>query len=135
MLWKNLSFFQMSLLLLYHLLTAHALWPAPVYCWLLLVSGWARRAPFLWAVLPVVAIAGVENLAFHTCHFADLVGRRFIGDAPTVALTSPDMFPTNPMIHITPNQFLSSPGLWVGLAAAAAFLAAAVRLRHYQGPV
>ena len=51
-LWTKLSFFRMSLLLLYHILTAHALWPAPVYCWLLLVSGWSRRATFLWAVLP-----------------------------------------------------------------------------------
>jgi ABC-2 type transport system permease protein len=39
------------------------------------------------------------------------------------------------MTHITPAQFLSSPGLWVGLAFAAAFLAAAVRLRRYQGPI
>jgi ABC-2 type transport system permease protein len=134
MLWKNLSFFQMSLLLLYHLLTAHALWPAPIYCWLLLVSGWARRAPFLWAVLPLVVIAGVENLAFHTWHFAALVGGRFMGDAPTISSTG-DMFPTNPMTHITPGHFLSSPGLWIGLAITAAFLAAAVRLRRYQGPI
>ena len=135
MLWTNLSFFHMSLLLLYHLLTAHALWPAPVYCWMLLVSGWSRRAPFLWAVLPLVAIAGVENLALHTWHFAALVGGRFIGDAPAVASTGPDMFPTDPMTHIAPAHFLATPGLWIGLAVAAAFLAAAVRLRRYQGPI
>jgi len=135
MLWTNLSFVRMSLMLLYHLLTAHALWPAPIYCWLLLVSGWARRAPFLWAVLPVVVVAGVENLAFHTWHFAALVGGRFMGDAPTVARTSPDMFPTDPMTHIAPGSFLGSPGLWIGLAIAAAFLVAAVRVRRYQGPI
>ena len=56
MLWAHVPILQMSLLALYHLVTAHALWPAPVYCWLLLVSGWARRATFLWAVLPIVAI-------------------------------------------------------------------------------
>jgi ABC-2 type transport system permease protein len=135
MLWTNLSFFQTSLLLLYHLLTAHALWPAPIYCWLLLVSGWARRVPFLWAVLPLVVIAGVENLAFHTWHFAALVGGRFIGDAPMISSTGPDMFPTNPGTHITPGHFLISPVLWIGLAIAVAFLAAAVRLRRYQGPI
>jgi ABC-2 type transport system permease protein len=134
-LWTNLSFLQMSLLLLYHVLTAHALWPAPIYCWLLLVSGWARRATFLWAVLPLVAIGGVEQIAFHTWRFAALVGSRLMGDAPTVAHTSPDMFPTDPMTHITPGHFLSSPGLWIGLAVAAAFLGAAVRLRRYQGPI
>jgi len=134
-LWTELSFLRRSWLLLYHLLTAHALWPAPVYCWLLLVSGWPRRATFLWAALPLVAIAGVEQIAFHTWHFAALVGSRLIGDAPTVASTSPDMFPTDPMTHIAPTSFITSPGLWIGLVLAAVFLVAAVRLRRYQGPI
>jgi len=134
-LWTNVSFLRMSGLLLYHVLTAHALWPAPIYCWLLLVSGWPRRATFLWAALPLVAIAGVEQIVFHTWHFATLVGSRLIGAAPTVASTSSDMFPTDPMIHIDLGRFLSSPGLWMGLGIAAIFLAAAVRLRRYQGPI
>ncbi|HEY6303498.1 MAG TPA: ABC transporter permease [Terriglobales bacterium] len=134
-LWTKVSFLQMSGLLLYHLLTAHALWPAPIYCWLLLVSGWPRRATFLWAALPLVAIAGVEQIAFHTWHFAALVGSRLIGAAPTVASTSPDVFPSDPMTHIAPGSFLTSPGLWIGLTIAAAFLAAAVRLRRDRGPI
>src|SRR6202142_1329822 len=81
-LWMKLGFVRMSALLLYHLVTAHALWPLPIYCWLLLVSGWARRATFLWAALPLVAIAGVEQIVFRTWHFATLVGSRLIGDAP-----------------------------------------------------
>jgi len=134
-LWTKLSFLRMSWLLLYHVLTAHALWPAPIYCWLLLVSGWPRRATFLWAALPLVAIAGVEQIAFHTWHFAAMVGSRLMGAAPTVASTSTDMFPTDPMTHIAPDHFLSSPGLWIGLALAAVFLAAAVRLRRYREPI
>jgi len=129
--WTKLSFFRMSLLMLYHLLTAHALWPFPVYCWLLLVSGWARRATFLWAALPLIAIAGMEQIVFHSWHFARLVGSRLIGDTQTPGY----MFPTGPMTHITPGLFLTSPGLWIGMAIAAAFLAAAVRLRRYQGPI
>jgi ABC-2 type transport system permease protein len=133
-LWTKLSFFRMSLLTLYHILTAHALWPLPIYCWLLLVSGWARRATFLWAVLPLVAIGGVELIVFRTGHFAALVGSRLIGAAP--AFDSPDnMFPSGPMTHITAGTFLSCPGLWIGLVVAAAFLAAAVRLRRYQAPI
>jgi ABC-2 type transport system permease protein len=134
-LWTKLSFFRMSMLLLYHLLTAHALWPLPIYCWLLLVSGWARRATFLWAALPVVAIGGVELIAFRTRHFAALVGSRLIGDAPAYATTPENAFPTRTMTHITAGTFLSSPGLWIGLIVAAAFLAAAVRLRRYQAPI
>jgi ABC-2 type transport system permease protein len=134
-LWTQLSVIQMWLLLLYHLFTAHTLWPAPVYCWLLLVSGWARRATLLWAALPIVAIAGVEKLVFRTSYFAALVGTRFIGATPSIAFTTPETFPTDPMTHITPGTFLSTPGLWIGLAVAALFLAAAVRLRRYQGPI
>jgi len=134
-LWTKLSFFHMSLVLLYHLLTAHALWPLPIYCWLLLVSGWARRATFLWAALPVVAIAGVELIMFRTWHFAALVGLRLIGDAPIFASAPDHGFPSGPMTHTTAGTFLSSPGLWIGLVVAAAFLAAAVRLRRYQAPI
>src|SRR3984957_17333294 len=134
-LWTQSSFIRTSLLLLYHLFTAHTLWPAPVYCWLLLVSGWARRATLLWAALPVVAIGGLEAIVFRTWHFAALIGTRLIGAAPAIDFGSPDTFPTNPMTHITPLNFLSSSGPWLGLALGAAFLAAAVRLRRYQGPV
>lgn len=134
-LWRHLPVLQMSLLLLYHILTAHALWPAPVYCWLLLVSGWARRAVFVWAGVPVLAIAGIEKIAFNTAHFATLVGYRLIGNTPPIGFAPPDIFPTDPMTHIMPATFLSSPSLWIGLVIAAAFLAGAVRLRRYQGPI
>jgi ABC-2 type transport system permease protein len=49
---------------------ACALYYAPIYAWLLLVSGWARRAAFLWAGLPLLAIGVVEKIAFNTSHFA-----------------------------------------------------------------
>ena len=134
-LWRELSFFRMSLLLLYHLFTAHTLWPAPVFCWLLLVSGWARRAPLLWAVLPVVAIGGLEGILFHTSHFAIMVVTRLIGAAPGTASTPPGIFPTNPMTHVTPEIFLSNASLFIGLLFAAACLIAAARLRRYREPI
>jgi ABC-2 type transport system permease protein len=133
-LWSKLSFFHMSLLLLYHLLTAHALWPAPVYGWLLLVSGWARRAALLWAVVPLVAISAIEWIVFHTSYFAQLVASRFIGGSEA-GYNSPDMFPTNPMTHLHLGNFWFSPGLWIGLLVTAGFLAAAVKLRRHRGPI
>ncbi|MGC1969297.1 MAG: hypothetical protein WA673_22745 [Candidatus Acidiferrales bacterium] len=135
MLWAKVGFTRMSLLLLYHLLTAHALWPFPVYCWLLLVSGWARRATFLWAALPVVAISAVEVIVFRTWHFAALVGSRLIGAAPAFAEMPDEAFPSGPMTHLTLGAFLSSPGLWVGLAVAAVFLWLAVEVRRYREPI
>ncbi len=70
----------MSLVLLYGLI-ALALWHAPIYGWLLLVSGWARRATFLWAVLPLVAIGIVEKIAFNTSYLASMLKHRMIGFA------------------------------------------------------
>ena len=134
-LWAQVSLFQMSLMLLYHLLAVHGLWYAPMYGWLLLVSAWARRAVFLWAFLPPVAVGIIEKIVFNTSHFAALLQSRFSGGGVD-ALTAPDTIPIDPlMTHPTPGKFLSSAGLWIGLALTTAFLAAAVRLRRNRGPI
>ncbi|HKD84218.1 MAG TPA: hypothetical protein VKB58_05680 [Terriglobales bacterium] len=135
LLWRQLSIFQMWGQILYHLLTAHALWPFPVFCWLLLVSGWARRAPLLWAALPVVAIAGIEKLVFNSSHFVEMVVVRMVGGNAPTDYTPGSMFPMGPMTHLTPGRFLGAPGLWIGFAFAAIFLAVAVRLRRCRGPI
>jgi ABC-2 type transport system permease protein len=134
-LWTHASLFQTWLMLLYHLLTVHGLWYAPIYGWLLLVSAWARRAPFLWAGLPLLAIAVVEKIAFNTFHFGALVANRMLGGGGGSDDFMTGSFSMDPLMHFTPAQFLASPGLWIGLAIAAAFLLAAAQLRRYQGPI
>ena len=134
-LWKELGIFPMWGMLLYHILLAHVLWPLPVYCWLILVSGWARRAPLLWAALPVVVIGGLEKLILGTSHFAAMVGTRLIGGGAPTDITAGEMFPTGPMTHLTPLRYLGAPGLWIGFVVAAVSLAAAVRMRRYRDPV
>jgi len=131
--WAQLSLPQTWLGVLYHLGTVHSLWYAPIFGWLLLVSAWARRMPILWAALPVLAIALVEKIAFNTTHFAEMLGNRIGGGAEAVTL--PGGSPMDQMTHLTPGHFLTSAGLWIGLAMTAAFLAAAVRLRRAQGPI
>jgi hypothetical protein len=39
------------------------------------------------------------------------------------------------MLAFNAMQFFSEPGLWIGLAIAAVFLAATVRIRRYRGPI
>jgi hypothetical protein len=52
------------------------------------------------------------------------------------AVTAPGTLPMDPpMTHLTPGNFLSSPGPWIGLAITAAFPAGAVRLRRYREPI
>jgi ABC-2 type transport system permease protein len=138
-LWTRLPLFQMQLVLLYSVIVL-VLWHAPIYCWLLLVSGWARRATFLWAVLPPLAIAVVENIAFHTSFLGSLLQNRLFGfTAAAFDLKDKNGVPIDPhfipLTQLAPGRFLSSLGLWVGLAMAAIFLAAAVRLRRYREPI
>src|SRR5207244_4653439 len=50
-LWRDASFVHVPLVLLYHLITVHGLWYAPMYGWSLLISAWAPLAALLWAAL------------------------------------------------------------------------------------
>lgn len=43
-----------------------ALWVAPVYGWLMLASAWARRSPFMVAVVPVIGLMLVEGMLLGT---------------------------------------------------------------------
>ena len=128
-LWTQGSFFRFSLELLYHMLTIHGLWYAPLYGWLLLVSAAAPRAPFVWAVLPPFVILGVEKIAFNTTYFLSLLKIRLTGTPDPEMPKNADLMST-----LIPHHFFDQPGLWAGLAVAAVFLAIAVRLRRYRGP-
>jgi ABC-2 type transport system permease protein len=133
--WTYLPLFQQCLVLLYGL-TAIAMWHAPIYGWALLISGWARRATFLWALLPLLAIGIFEKITFNTSHFASLVKHRLMGFAPDAFDFQRHSSPTiESLTQLTPGRYLSTPGLWIGLLFAVAFVAAAVRLRRYRGPI
>jgi ABC-2 type transport system permease protein len=133
--WTYLPLFQQCLVLLYGL-AAIAIWHAPIYGWALLVSGWARRATFLWAVLPAIAIAVFEKITFDTLHFAGLVKDRLLGFAPNAfAFGLHRGVAIDSLVQLTPVRYLSTPGLWLGLVFAAVCVAAAIRLRRYRGPL
>ena len=133
-LWSQLAFPRMSLLLAYHLMTVHALWPAPLFGWMFMVSAWARRAPLLWAFLPPIALCYLEKIALSTTHLASVLLDRVSGGGME-ALPIKGTFPTNPMTHLTPLRFVTSPGLWIGLAIMAVFLVASARLRRSRGVI
>ncbi|HET7105454.1 MAG TPA: hypothetical protein VFI38_01510 [Candidatus Acidoferrum sp.] len=137
--WKELPLFQFELVLLYGVIVL-ALGQAPLFAGLLLISGWARRTAILWAILPPLAVCFFEKLLFHTMHFAQLIGYLVTGGARNAfSFRTPSGEPVDahfiPLAQITPGRFLSSPGLWIGLAFAAVFLAAAIRLRRYREPI
>jgi ABC-2 type transport system permease protein len=139
------NLFQQSLILLYGLIVI-AIWHAPIYGWLLMVSSWARRAAVLWAVLPWLALGPLEVITTgRSKYFPALMRYRLFGGfekafafasrAPAQARVHEHTPPIESLSQWTPGKFLSTPGLWIGLALAAAFLAAAVRLRRNREPI
>jgi ABC-2 type transport system permease protein len=133
--WTNVPFFQNWLVLLYGLVVI-ALWHAPIYGWALLVSGWVRRATFLWAALPPLAIAAFEKITFNTSYISTMLKERVFGFAPNAFDFAGRHNPTvDSLIQLTPGRYLCTPGLWIGLIFAAGFVIAAIRLRRYRGPL
>jgi ABC-2 type transport system permease protein len=127
------AFFDQSLVLFYGIV-ALTLWHAPLYGWLLLVSAWARRSTFLWAVMPPLAVAVIEKVALGSSHLASLFALRFVGHLP-LAFDLRAKREIDSLAQLTPGNFLSTPGLWIGLVLAGAFLAGAARLRRERGPI
>lgn len=147
-LWTNLPiFFQVTVVVIYALIVI-ALWFAPIYGWLLLVSSWAKRSTFLWAVLPPVAIIVFERLAFGTRYFANMLSYR-LGDGMESAFVNGERgrrgdvgeeFAARAEAHdllatLDPGGYLANPYLWVGLAVAAGIVAAAIWMRRYREPL
>jgi ABC-2 type transport system permease protein len=125
-----------NMVVLFYGLIVIALWHAPIYGWLLLVSGWVRRAAFLWAVLPFFAVGVFEKVTFNTSYLAQMLENRLLGFAPGAFAFDPhSKEPIHSFTQLTPERYLSTPGLWLGLVFAVAFVTIAVRLRRYRGPL
>jgi ABC-2 type transport system permease protein len=133
-LWTRLPLVSMTLVMIYGL-TVHVLWYAPIYGWLLLVSAWARRAAFLWVVLPLFAVVILERMAFSTKYFGLFLRYRVLGAMTEAFAPHVGNAPITRLAQLDPLKFLSSAGLWLGLVFAAICLAAAVRLRRNREPI
>lgn len=107
-----------------------ALWYAPVHAWLLLVSAAARRAVFLWALLPPLLLMLAERMAFGTAWVGWVLKTRLLSVGAAAFVARDDGG-----IAANPLGLLTSPGLWIGLIVAVAFLEAAVAIRRRQGPL
>ena len=118
------------------LLACMSLWYAPLWGWLLLVSGWAKRVTFLWAVGPPIALSVFEQLAFRTKYVDALIRYRLSGGLTELYAAR---FSGRGNVkfddHLDPAKFFSAPGLWIGLVVAAAFFAAVVWQRRYRTPI
>ena len=111
-------------------------WYLPLVAYLMLVSVWARRNAFLWAVLPPVAILTIENMILGSNHFGDFLGHRFIGVfqlmEKTVGSIHGSGMVTVGEVFRAISGVLASPETWLGVLAAAAMIFGAIRIRRFR---
>ena len=63
-LWLDSDILSGIALIWLHLLP-FAIWMLPLFAWLMLASMFAKKAPFLWAILPIAVILLVEGFVVH----------------------------------------------------------------------
>lgn len=143
--WKPTPLFDGVLFLSYAFLV-QSLWYLPLIGWVMLASSWSRRSPFIWVVLPPVALVLLEQMILRSEHLANLIGERIIGVFPLAFKVEPERWQ---MVHdnlehaelenipqitelINPTPLLSSPDLWIGFIVAGVFIATAIWLRRYR---
>jgi ABC-2 type transport system permease protein len=122
------------------ILVGSLLWYAPIAAYFLLLSAWARRLVFLWAVVPLIAIPVLEGIFFHSSKFAQFLSYRFGGYAKLMHLDE-KVFSSNdqalPRVEEMFDAFhfsglFTSADMWLGLVAAAALIYATIRIRRYR---
>src|ERR1700730_16397507 len=136
--WDTVAWLKVQGLMLYGLVVS-ILWYAPMAAFLLLVSAWARKNVFLWASLPPVIAIFMERAAFGTRYTQHLLEYRSWSCIWNVLLSEPitsesghgrvyslaDLFDNTSM-----SRAFLNIDVWLGLAVAAAFVFAAIRLRR-----
>ena len=118
------------------LLVSGILWYLPLMAYLMIVSVWARRNAFLWAVLPPVAILAIEGMILQSNHFGQFLGRRFIGifqimEEGSRSVSGEDMVTVREVFDAVTVVFTHYE-TWLGLLAAAAMIFAAIRIRRFR---
>jgi len=111
------------------------LWYLPIAGYLLVVSVWARKNAFLWAVLPWAALLLIEGMITQTTNVAQFLGNRFagfariIGDNTHVDIDSEHGIAT---VYGLMGRVYGDYHIWLGAIAGLALIYAAVRIRRYR---
>ena len=112
------------------------LWYLPLLAYLMLVSVWARRNAFLWAMLPPVAILAIEVMILRSNHFGHFLGHRFIGVfellEKSVGSVHGSGMVTVSEVAKAVSGVLTSYETWLGVLAAAAMILVTIRIRRFR---
>ncbi|PZN30821.1 MAG: ABC transporter permease [Proteobacteria bacterium] len=143
-LWSHLPPAWLALNFLYAL-ALQGLWLAPVYGWLLLVSAWSRRQPFLWSVLPISALVLLERITFGTGYIGRGIGHQVMSGLLVIGshVGVPVIRMHEEGVEVMPwamdgldaGTGLDQPQLWIGLLVALILVAATVWIRRWREPI
>ncbi len=112
-----------------------ALWYAPLYAWVLLVSAWARRMTILWVLAPFLAFLAVEHLALHNTPVHWMLERWFAGGITHPFMHADGKTWVRGMAELEPLRIYADPALWIGVLVAALLLWLTIRLRRSRVPI
>jgi ABC-2 type transport system permease protein len=134
--WDTAAWLRLNGALLLHV-PVLALWYAPLAGYQLLVSAWARSSVFVWTVLPLLALSLAERFAFGSWDFGNYLMYRILGgfdvfrDGITLRGVTAETFESLAQTK-SALQMLARKDLWIGVAVAAGFVFAAIRIRRYR---
>jgi hypothetical protein len=83
--WNFVGWFQ-ALVVELAILLCGVVWYAPIAAWFLMLSAWARKLVFLWAIVPLAALPALEGVFFQSRHVLILSGVAFLGFVPAMHL-------------------------------------------------
>jgi ABC-2 type transport system permease protein len=112
------------------------LWYLPMIAYLMVVSVWARRNAFLWAVLPPLAILAIENMILGSNRFGDFLGHRFVGvfqllESKVGSVHGSGMVTMSEVLEAV-SGVLTSYETWLGVLVAVTMVFGAIRIRRFR---
>lgn len=106
-----------------------ALWFAPVAAYQLLISAAVPRAPFVFTLLPPLALIFGERAFFGTWHIGEFIGHR-LGAVRFGSRPGHGVQDVIDVLNALP--LLGRLELWIGVLVAAAVLVLTIRIRRHQ---
>ena len=125
-------------------LLAVPIWVAPLLGWFLFISAWAKRGPFLRAVLPIAILPILEYIVFKSWTLGEAILNRLrldtmpiFDDVKKVGFGDDDlqsMLTENVSLvsWLDYGSFASSIEVWSGLIVCGLFASAAIYMRRYR---
>ena len=126
-------------------LFASPLWLAPLLGWFLFISAWAKRGPFLRAIMPIAILPILEYIIFKSWNLGIAILKRLSLEAMPIfdIFDFAERFDDDNLHEMLAenisllsildlSKFLTSGEVWAGLVVCGLFVTAAIYVRRYR---